>query len=78
MRVSGIAGLVGEEPAAELQVITRTLGVAENVGVRALLVYALHDNARSFYEHFGFEASPTDELHLMMLLKDARAAMPAY
>jgi hypothetical protein len=30
--------------------------------------------ARRFYMHFGFEPSPTDEMHLMLLLKDARAA----
>jgi len=27
-----------------------------------------------FYEHFDFEPSPTDELHLMLVLKDARRA----
>ena len=28
--------------------------------------------ARAFYEHFGFEKSPTNELHLMLLMKDIR------
>lgn len=53
--------------------ITRTVEAAEIVGVRALLVQALHDQARQFYEHFGFEPSPTHPLHLFLLMKDARA-----
>ena len=52
--------------------IARTVEAAEIVGVRALLVHALHDRARDFYLHFGFEASPTHPLHLMLLRKDAR------
>ncbi len=36
-------------------------------------VHALHDEARAFYVHFDFEISPTDPLHLMLLMKDARA-----
>ena len=53
--------------------IARTVEAADIVGVRALLVHALHDRARDFYLHFGFETSPTHPLHLMLLLKDARA-----
>jgi hypothetical protein len=41
--------------------------------VRAILVHALHDEARAFYANFEFEVSPTDPLHLMPLMKDARA-----
>jgi GNAT superfamily N-acetyltransferase len=54
--------------------ILRTIEAAEIVGVRVLLVHAASDSARRFYMHFGFESSPTDEMHLMLLLKDARAA----
>ncbi len=53
--------------------ITRTMQAAEHVGVRALLVHALHEEARGFYTHHGFGPSPTDELHLMLLIKDAKA-----
>jgi hypothetical protein len=45
------------------------------VGVRALLVHALHDKAQEFYLRFDFEPSPTDPLHLLLLMKDARAAI---
>jgi predicted N-acetyltransferase YhbS len=55
--------------------IVRTVAAADIVGVRALLVHALHENARSFYSHHGFEPSPTDPLHLKLPLKDARAAL---
>jgi hypothetical protein len=43
--------------------------------MRPLLVVAL-DEAKSFYEHFGFEPSPSDPLHLFLLMKDIRAAIP--
>jgi GNAT superfamily N-acetyltransferase len=54
--------------------VTRTLLAAEAIGVRVLLVHAVSEDARQFYLHFGFEPSPTDPLHLMLLLKDARQA----
>ncbi|MEB3984202.1 GNAT family N-acetyltransferase [Mycobacterium sp. 663a-19] len=57
--------------------IERCVGVAEQVGVRAMLVHALHDEARRFHAHFGFEPSPTDPLHLLLTIKDARAVIGA-
>ena len=54
--------------------ILRTLNAAAIVGVRVLLVHAASENVRLFYERLGFEPSPTDPLHLMLLLKDARAS----
>lgn len=53
----------------------RTLAAAETVGVRVLLVHAIDDSARRFYEHHGFEPSPTDPLNLQLLTKDIRAAL---
>lgn len=35
--------------------------------MRAMLVHAKDEQARAFYEHFGFEQSPTDNLHLFLL-----------
>ncbi len=52
--------------------IVRTVEAGEIIGVRALLVHALHDRARDFYLHHDFEPSPTDPMHLMLLMKDAR------
>jgi len=53
----------------------RSLAAAESVGVRALLVQAKGASARAFYERFGFAASPTDPLQLMLLMKDLRASL---
>jgi GNAT superfamily N-acetyltransferase len=52
--------------------ILRTVAAADIAGIRAMAVHARKDTARSFYEHFGFEASPTDPLHLFVLIKDLR------
>ncbi|MGV7698385.1 hypothetical protein PJM27_22330 [Mycobacterium kansasii] len=40
-------------------------------------MHALQDQARSFYTRYQFEPSPTDPLHLMLLIKDAKASVPA-
>ncbi len=53
----------------------RTLSAAESVGIRVLLVHAIDEEARAFYERHGFEPSPTDSLNLQMLIKDIRAAV---
>jgi predicted N-acetyltransferase YhbS len=55
--------------------IARSVPAADIVGVRALVVHALHDQARAFYLRFDFEPSPTDPLHLLLLMRDARVAM---
>lgn len=57
--------------------MTRTAVAAGRFGIRALLVHALHDEARAFYLRHGPEPSPTDDLHLMILVKDIRAAIDA-
>jgi GNAT superfamily N-acetyltransferase len=54
--------------------ITRSVAAAEVIGVRALLVHALHEQAQAFYLKFDFEPSPTAPLHLLLLIKDARTA----
>jgi len=50
--------------------IGRTLAAAAIAGIRALAVHANDERARGFYEHFGFRPSPSDPLHLFVLLKD--------
>jgi GNAT superfamily N-acetyltransferase len=54
-------------------VLLRVVEAAEAIGVRVLLVHAKHERAKAWYERYGFEESPTDPLHLMMLMKDVRA-----
>ena len=53
--------------------VRRTLQAADIAGIRALVVHALSDEAKRFYERFGLQASPTDPMDLMMTLKDAQA-----
>ena len=53
--------------------IRRSVAAADIVGIRVVLVHALTERARDFYVHAGFDDSPTDPLHLYLLLKDARA-----
>jgi GNAT superfamily N-acetyltransferase len=55
--------------------ILSTLAAADRVGVRILLVHALHEQAAEFYEKLGFKHSPTDPLHLYLLLADARKSL---
>jgi len=55
--------------------VISTLSAADRIGVRMLLAHALHDRAASFYGSFGFDRSPTDPLHLYVLLRDARASL---
>lgn len=55
--------------------MSRALSVAEQAGMRLLLVHALNDEARAFYEHFGFEPSPSEAMNLQLLVKDIRLAL---
>ena len=48
--------------------VNRAVSVSHNAGVRALLVHALNDRAKQFYEHYGFEASPAHPMTLMLRL----------
>jgi GNAT superfamily N-acetyltransferase len=55
--------------------ILSTLAAADSIGVRILLVHALHEPAAPFYEKLGFKRSPTDPLHLYLLLAAARKSL---
>jgi ribosomal protein S18 acetylase RimI-like enzyme len=50
----------------------RCATVADQAGVRALVVHASNEEAQAFYRRFGFEESPTDPLHLILLMKDLK------
>ena len=53
-------------------VIRRTARAGHEIGCRGLLVHAETDSARTFYLHAvpEFETSPTDRLHLALMMKD--------
>ncbi len=63
----------GLGPSLLQDALLRTVEAADVIGARVLLVHAKHDKAKSFYLAYGFEESPTDPLHLLMLLKDVRS-----
>ena len=48
--------------------VKRALTVSRQAGVRALVVHALHDRAKQFYQHYGFQESPQHPLTLMLRL----------
>jgi hypothetical protein len=59
-----------------VDVFRRIDRIAEEVGVRAVLIHAGDADAREFYRRLAaFEASPVDELQLMLLLEDLRNAV---
>ena len=55
--------------------LTRVAAAADEIGARAVLVHAKDDDARNFYQRYDFEPSPTDPLHLFLLMKDLRVAL---
>lgn len=55
----------------------RTVQAADIAGIRALAVHAKDESARAFYRRFDFIDSPTDPLHLFLLVKDLRRYVAA-
>ncbi len=53
-------------------IFLRSIIVADEIGSRALLVHAKNEAAKTWYSRWDFEESPTDDLHLWMLIKDIR------
>lgn len=53
-------------------VIGRTAQLGQEIGCRGLLVHAESADAAAFYRHLvpEFDPSPTDDLHLVLLMKD--------
>jgi GNAT superfamily N-acetyltransferase len=52
--------------------VLRVVGAAGTIGVRALLVHAISYDAKAFYEHWGFRASATDPMTLMITIEEAK------
>jgi len=53
----------------------RTLAAADIAGIRAFSVHAKDERARDFHRRFDFIESPTDPMHLFVLIKDFRQAL---
>ncbi|HEY3638143.1 MAG TPA: GNAT family N-acetyltransferase [Rhizomicrobium sp.] len=52
--------------------VLRIVAAAETVGIRAILVHAMSEDAKRFYEHFGFRVSPLAPMTLMMTIDEVR------
>jgi GNAT superfamily N-acetyltransferase len=55
--------------------VLRTMQAADIIGVRAILVHALSDRAKRFYEECGFAPSPINPLTLMVTVSEAIEAL---
>jgi len=53
-----------------LDALRRIAAAADIVGIRAVLVHAKDEPAKRFYEHFDFDPSPVDPMHLFLLVKE--------
>jgi len=51
--------------------VLRTVQAAEITGIRAILVHAISEAAKHFYEGCGFIASPIDPLTVMITVAEA-------
>lgn len=52
--------------------VLRATGAADAIGVRVLLVHALSEDAKRFYERYGFRTSPVEPMTLMLTLDELR------
>ena len=62
-------------PALLRDAVLRTIQAAEIAGIRAILVHAISERAKRFYEKWGFIPSPIDPMTLMITLAEAPRAI---
>ena len=55
--------------------LLRTRNAAAIAGIRAVLLHAISDDAKRFYEKAGFSASPIDPMTMMITLADIEKAL---
>ena len=67
---------LGLGQALVVDALRRVAAASEVIGVRALLIHCENDTARDFSLRLAkFDASPTDQVHLFLLMKDLRKAL---
>jgi len=54
----------------------RALNVSEQIGVSAIIVHAINQEAKCFYLSYGFETSPFDDMTLFMSIKTLIKHLP--
>ena len=55
--------------------VLRVVGAAETIGVRALLAHAISEEAKAFYEHWGFRPSAIEPMTLMITIEEAQRVL---
>jgi GNAT superfamily N-acetyltransferase len=68
----------GVGPALLRDAVLRTLQAAEIAGIRAILVHAISERAKRFYEKWGFVTSPVEPMTLMVTVEEARGAADSH
>lgn len=53
----------------------RVIAAADAIGIRGMIVHALSESAKAFYERVGFDPSPIDPMTLMATISDLRAGL---
>lgn len=53
----------------------RVAHAADAIGIRGIVVHAISEQARAFYQALGFDASPAEPMTLMVTLADIRHLM---
>ena len=53
----------------------RVVQAADTIGVRGLLVHAISDEARAFYQQLGLDPSPIEPMTLMVTVADLKAGL---
>ena len=61
-------------PALLRDAVLRTVQAAEIAGIRAILVHAISERAKRFYEKWGFIVPPVESITLMITMAEARKA----
>lgn len=49
--------------------LLRVLKISQDIGVRAVLVHAISEDAKRFYLAYGFQVSPIDAMTLMLPIR---------
>jgi GNAT superfamily N-acetyltransferase len=55
-----------------IDALTRILGASDEVGIKVILVDALSDTAKAFYQHFGFIELPDQKMTLFIPIETVR------
>lgn len=73
-RLAVDSGFQGKRLGAHLlkDAILRTLSIAQQVGVRCLLVHAISESAKNFYLEYGFQESPIEPMTLFLSIQQAK------